>query len=565
MIGADRWRAALEAVSAVALDPGGLGGIWLRAAAGPVRERFLHEVKVAFADRPVRFAPAHCDAGRLLGGLDLAAVLAGRGLAPQPGLLAQANGGLLILAQTERLAPARAALIGHALDRGEVRLERDGQSYLWPARFAVLALDEGGSDEAAPASLRDRLAFWIDLNGLSWRDCERGIDAGVLAAARAFPPPSALDAETLTDLADAGLQLGVDGLRAGYFAARAARALAQLNRHAHATDDDLTAAAAAVFGPRASPAQPHEESAPEPSPPPEQPQEDQPPEADAAQDLADVIVQAARAAAPANLIAALAAAGASKVAGADGRGAERQGLRHGRPIASRPGDPRGGARLALIDTLRAAAPWQKLRGGGPGRLKINRDDLRVRRFVQRRESSVIFVVDASGSAAFQRLAEVKGAIEQVLGEAYVARTHVALVAFRQTGADVLLAPTRALARARRELAELPGGGATPLAAGLDAGLALAVAEKGRGRSVMLIVMSDGRANIGRDGAAGRAQAKADALDAANRIRAHQIAAVFVDTGRWPEVENRSLATAMGARYAPLPFADAATLNALVRP
>jgi magnesium chelatase subunit D len=564
MTGADRWRAALEALAAVAVDPAGLGGIWLRAAAGPVRDQFVAQTRAAFAGSAVKFVPAHCDLSRLLGGMDLAAAMAGRELAAQPGLLAQADGGLLILAQTERMARARAALVTQALDRGEIRLERDGQSHSWPAQFAALALDEGGAEEIAPAALRDRLAFWIDLDGLSVRDCIGGIDIAALNVARDATPAGVLDCETLIDLADAAQTLGVDSLRAAHFAARAALAWARLGGRVQASDDDLSAAAAAVFGPRAAPEPQAPESPPNEPPPSEQERDDPPAELEADQDLADIIVQAARASAPANLIAALANAAAPRNAGADGQGAARIGVSHGRPIASRPGDPRNGARLALVDTLRTAAPWQKLRGGAPGRLKIGREDLRVRRFAQRRETSVIFVVDASGSAAFQRLAEVKGAIEQVLSEAYVARTHVALVAFRQSGAEVLLAPTRALARARRELAELPGGGPTPLASGIDCGLALALAERSRGRSVVLIIMSDGRANIGRDGAPGRIQARTDALDAAATVRAHRIEAVFVDTGRWPEADNRILAAAMGARYAPLPFADAAGLNALVR-
>jgi len=105
---------------------------------------------------------------------------------------------------------------------------------------------------------------------------------------------------------------------------------------------------------------------------------------------------------------------------------------------------------------------------------VRRDDFRVRRFAERAEATTIFAVDASGSAAAARLAEAKGAVELLLAEAYVARTQVALVAFRGTGAEAVLPPTRSLARAKRVLADLAGGGGTPLAAGLTVPVAVAV-------------------------------------------------------------------------------------------
>jgi magnesium chelatase subunit D len=102
------------------------------------------------------------------------------------------------------------------------------------------------------------------------------------------------------------------------------------------------------------------------------------------------------------------------------------------------------------------------------RVALRKDDFRVRRFIERTGTTVIFVVDASGSSALARLSEAKGAIELLLAESYARRDRVSLIAFRGTTAETLLPATRALARAKKVLAALPGGGGTPMATAIDA-------------------------------------------------------------------------------------------------
>ena len=132
----------------------------------------------------------------------------------------------------------------------------------------------------------------------------------------------------------------------------------------------------------------------------------------------------------------------------------------GRPAGVRQGRPHAGARLHLIETLRAAAPWQKLRRNAmpdaPNDLLVRVEDFRLRRHVERAQTTTIFVLDASGSSALNRLAEAKGAIELLLADCYVRRDRVAVIAFRSRSADLLLPPTRSLTRAKRCLAALPG-------------------------------------------------------------------------------------------------------------
>ena len=244
------------------------------------------------------------------------------------------------------------------------------------------------------------------------------------------------------------------------------------------------------------------------------------------------------------------------------------GTQRGRPLSARPGSPRGGTRLALVDTLRAAVPWQELRrretGSDGDQLIIRKSDLRVRRFEERAGRVTIFCVDASGSAAAARLAEAKGAVELMLAQAYVTRSEVALVAFRGEGAEVLLPPTRSLTRARRVLSAMPGGGGTPLATGLRVGHQLAEAVATRGKSPHLVVLTDGRANVGASGLGGRAQAKADAIEAGRAIAARGLDALVVDISARTAPEASELAQAMRARFLALPLADAAKLHAAVK-
>jgi magnesium chelatase subunit D len=139
---------------------------------------------------------------------------------------------------------------------------------------------------------------------------------------------------------------------------------------------------------------------------------------------------------------------------------------------------------------------------------------------------------------------------------------VAVVAFRGRTAELLLPPTRALARAKRGLAGLPGGGGTPLATGIDALTALAHAERRAQRTPSVVLLTDGRANIARDGTGGRAKAQADSLAAAKGLAG--IASVVVDTSPRPHPFAQEIAKAMGGRYLPLPYARAETLSAAVR-
>ncbi len=184
------WSHAQLAAALLAVDPG-LRGIVVRAGAGPVRDAWLEAFRALLPrDPPLLRLPIGIADDRLMGGLDLAATLhAGRPIA-QPGLLAQAHGGFLVIPMAERLGVRTAARIAAVLDSGYVAAAREGVAFSAAARFGVVAFDEGeDGDEPLPSSLLDRLAFRLDLDGLSHRETgERAWTREQVAAASARLP-----------------------------------------------------------------------------------------------------------------------------------------------------------------------------------------------------------------------------------------------------------------------------------------------------------------------------------------------------------------------------------------
>jgi magnesium chelatase subunit D len=602
---------AALAAALLAVDPLGLGGAALRAAPGAWRSDWLDQLRALLPPAtPLQRLPLHASDTALLGGLDLAATLnAGRAVAQQ-GLLARADGGLLLLGMAERTPPGMAAHLAAVLDHGEVVLERDGLTQRRPARLALLAFDEGQSeDERLPAALLDRLAFHLVPDAPSWPPTARTTDTELapqwqrsdIEAARALLPEVIHTEQSVQALCACAIVLGVASMRAPLLALRVARAAAALTGQTQVDEAHTTLAARLVLAPRATqlPQAPAEEAAPpqdasdqpdaNEAPAEEGPEnaaEELPQDAAQADDerpedapspeqaLQEMVVQAALAAIPPGLLAALKAGEARAKGGQGGRaGAVQKNQSRGRPVGTRRSEPRAGARLHVLDTLRAAAPWQKLRqatqpstpkAGQTRRIQVRREDFHVMRFKQNRATTTLFVVDASGSSALHRLAEAKGAVELLLADCYVRRDRVAVLAFRGQIADLLLPPTRSLARAKRSLAALPGGGGTPLATGMDAARELASQIGRQGDTPVVVLLTDGRANIARDGTPGRTQAGADALQAARQFKLAGLSALLIDTSPQPQAVAQALAQAMGATYVPLPFAGAQGLSQAVR-
>lgn len=576
-----------------AVDPVGLGGVVLRGGAGPARDCWLARLQRYLPlGTPWRRIPLHVSDDRLLGGLDLPATLkAGRPMA-QRGLLAEADGGVVVLAMADRLSASTAACVSAVIDTQELAAERYGITFRQASRIGVVALDEGfGDDEKVPARLSERLAFHLSLEADIRNNAgDAPFTPDDVAAARAQLGSVRIADEIVEGLCAASLALGIDSVRAPILACHAARAVAALDGRNTANPQDAALAAGLVLAPRATripTAQPAQEGATDDVP--EGTAGDAQPEtvADDASPTSsndnlseatigavdDVVLEAAIAAIPSSLLAILALGGDAKRSSSSGRaGAAKIGNIRGRPIGMRRCETQRGSRLHLIATLRAAAPWQALRRreaaaaghSSHARIQVRREDFHIWRFKQRSETTTVFVVDASGSAALHRLAETKGAVELLLADCYVRRDSVAVIAFRGAGAELLLPPTRSLVRAKRSLAGLPGGGGTPLAAGIWMAHSLAESIRRRGVTPTVVLLTDGHGNVARDGTPGRVRATEDALAAGRQMQLDGIATLLLDTSPQPQELARQLAATMGARYVPLPHAGAAALSRVVR-
>ena len=561
----------------LAINPKGLKGVTVKSQFGPVREAWLEYLKqlTSSCGTQILKAPSNISAEQLLGALDIEASLQAGSLIMSKGLLERVEGNLLLLPMVERMDLQAIALLSQALD--------DKNKVDAAAPFAVIALDESDSaDEAISPRLLDRLAFELYLDQFSLADIRESlkVNAQDIDEAKKLLPEIKCSDAYLEVMTKAGLSLGVSSFRANQFALEAAKTLAALRGLSEVGQDEVLDASRLVYTPsKRMNINPEMNQADQPdqdsdenrddqnqdSQPEDSQKDEQNQEQPSNDELEDIIVEAVKASIPPQLLHQAkqnvrAGKSAAHVSGKSG--AVQKNFFSGRPLTSRKGRPNDGRRLDILKSIRAAIPWQRLRGmmldagqrsGARARIDFRAEDLHIKQYLRRRGTVTIFLVDASGSSATQRLAEAKGALEELLAQCYIRRDEVAMVSMRGAKAEIVLPPTRSLVRAKRNLATLPGGGGTPLAAGFRAANEMAISLERKGLTPIIVIMSDGKANVNLNGVGGREGAHSDALMAAKELRIKNHRLLFVDTSPKPEILAQELSSAMAAQYFPLPF------------
>lgn len=607
----DSWRderlriaLALEAVALLRADPQGLKGVLCIGPDGPLRDALRAQLNtgLGLVDIPPSLAPQ-----QLHGGLDIAATLATGKTVHNVGLWQRHAGHAFALTSSgtipQALLQQLAKAIEHSADEGT-----DAP--------ALVVFDDHRDDESGIASspLGERLCAHIELPSVPLSVLQTCLDAhaAYLDADTTSTRLSsdaigqvALPEAVLRDLCTLAVQLGITSMHAMTACVRIARVNAARHGRNRIIEADITLAVQLALAPRRALApvtmQPNTEQ--EPSDPSTEGERDSPPQqtiensgatgdAPLAHDQThdndeggdntrlERLIEAATAAIPAGLLDEPVAMSTrpslhgqrSAAAGRDRKASVHSNTR-GRPVGvQRPRARSELGRINLLETLKAAVPWQTARRAespSSNRPESHRAietrwaDIRCTRFRQSPRTTTVFVVDASGSAALHRLAEAKGAVQVILGECYVRRDRVALITFNHDTARLVLPPTRSLTRANRQLQGLPGGGSTPLATAFQCAHQLMRQLQREGELPVGVFMTDGRANIALDGTASRHQAIADAEVQAKRLALLNTRLLFIDTSPRPRRPAQALAEHMQARYTPLPRVGIDALPALV--